>query len=303
MPRSRFYWPFGLSLPALTLFAASAYAQEAPQGASFRVVGAAIGSGETDLGDDASLQWTRSIVGAEFLWTRSPRNSYGAELLLGRTRYEFDATLLGDTDLDVDEAQLSFPIRLPIGEHAGAYIAPQIQFAGEESVSFDDGATYGAITGIAWQLSPDLLVGPGLGITTTLKDGGLDVFPFLVVDWAFADRWSLSTGSGFAASRGPGLRVAYKPRDDLEFGLEARYEEFEFRLNEDHDLANGVGTDTSIPAVLTARYEPNDTLRVSGFAGAAFGGSLSFEDESGDKIFDEDYDVVPIFGFSASLRF
>jgi hypothetical protein len=112
-----------------------------------------------------------------------------------------------------------------------------------------------------------------------------------------------STGSGFAASRGPDQRVAYEASDSWEIGLEARYEEFEFRLADDNDAPGGTGIDRSIPVVLTSRWSPSESITLSGFVGAAFGGQFTLEDEKGHEVSRSTYDPAPIFDVPAGFEF
>ena len=290
------------SWTAFALLATQACAQETRTGFFYGLTGAVIFSGETDMGSSEQIQSTRTVLQGEIIKPKDPYNSIGADILIGRTQYTFGQSLGPDSDLDIDELQISVPIHFTVGQRGGAFVAPNISYAGENGVDFDEGATSGLIAGLAWQLSPNLMIGPGLGLQTTLQDD-IDIFPFVVVDWKISDRWSLSTGSGFAASRGPGLRVAYQHNDTIEFGLEGRYEEFEFRLNKDHSVSNGYGTDSHTAVVLTGKYSPNERLTVTGFAGAALNGNISFTNQSGVEVSSKDYDTTPIFGVSARLKF
>lgn len=282
----------------------AASAQELASALSGGVTAAFIGSGESDLGPNDTIEFSRSVLGANVNWANTPELGFGAETLLGRTSYTFDTQFLGSQDLDIDEFSLAFPVRIAAGERARVFITPSVTFNGEDGVSFSDGSFYSLVGGIGWQLSPRLFIGPGLGVAETLvEDDGTSVFPFLVVDWQFADQWSLTTGSGFAASRGPGLRLAYEPNDTWEISLEARLEEFEFQLDDRNPISNGAGRDNSVPVVLIAQYKPSDRVTLSGFAGVATGGSLELFDADGRKVFDEDYDTTSLFGLAASFSF
>jgi len=293
-----------LSLTGLCASLSLASAQDLNPNLTGSATFAYIGSGETDLGDNDTIESARTVVGARVDWVDTPDLRFGAEFQFGQTSYSFDSAFLGRGDLDVDEFSLSFPVSIAAGERARIFVTPSVTFNGEDGVSFSDGSYFSLIGGIGWQLSPTLFIGPGLGVAESLVDGdGASVFPFLVVDWQFADQWSLTTGSGFAASRGPGLRVAYEPNDKWELSLEARLEEFEFRLDDSNPISNGVGRDNSVPVVFIAQYKPSERVSLSGFAGVSTGGSLEVFNDRGSKVFDEDYDTAPLFGIAASFSF
>jgi hypothetical protein len=113
----------------------------------------------------------------------------------------------------------------------------------------------------------------------------------------------LSTGSGIAATQGPGLNLGYAYSDALRIGLEARLERSEFRLDSDGLAPGGVGEDRNIPVVLTLDYAPNPGVSVSGFVGAAFDGELILDDETGARVSKQGYDTAPVAGMAVRLRF
>jgi len=286
----------GLSQPAI--------AQSALNYASGSGTIATIGSGEADLGTNNTIEWSRTVAVAEAEWRSASAFSLGTSVLVGRTAYTFGSALQGSRDLDIDEFSLSVPISFSVGETGRAFIIPGVTYHGESGVSFSDGASYSLIGGVGWQVSPTLFIGPGVGVATSLIEGeDASVFPFLLLDWRFAPSWSLSTGSGFAASRGPGLRLAYNPSSEWEFGLEARLEEYEFRLDDQANAVDGAGREGFTQALLTARYSPNESVSITGFIGAGFGGSLEFFNSAGTRVFDQEFDTVPLVGIAARLAF
>ena len=283
---------------------AKATAQEGPDNRTltFDLTAVISGSSETDFDDGGTLGISRYWLEGEMTRHISARRSIGLSLGAGRSTYDFGDGFAHSRDLDIDELALAVPIRFAVGERSGGFVAPFIGFAGQTHVDFDDGASYGALGGVAWQLSPDLRIGPGLGLQYSLRDEW-DLFPFFVLDWKLNDRFSLGTGSDMAGSRGPGLRLEYKPRADWTLGIEARYDAFEFRLADDHATPGGIGIDRSIPVALTASWRADDRVQISGFVGAALAGALEFEDTDGHTDSRSDYDPAPFFGISAKFSF
>ena len=150
--------------------------------------------------------------------------------------------------------------------------------------------------------SPDLTIGPGIGVFSRLENG-TRVFPILAIDWNITEKWSLSTGRGLAASQGPGLTLSYSFNEQWYLGLSGRYEKNEFRLRRDGAVPNGVGQDRSFPLVLSGNWQPNRNIRLNLFAGMEFAGRLKLKDEFGDTLAESDYDTAAIFGGTFEVRF
>ena len=91
--------------------------------------------------------------------------------------------------------------------------------------------------------------------------------------------------------------------DGVRILLDARSERVRFRLDNSGLAPNGVGQDRSTPVVLTANYEPNPAVSLTGFVGAEFNGSLKLENATGTVISHQSYDTAPIAGFAFRLRF
>ncbi|TLP48681.1 MULTISPECIES: DUF6268 family outer membrane beta-barrel protein [Cohaesibacter] len=294
-----------LSMFILCLTAPTAIAQEGAPKLSFSTSVAVMGSGKSELGKGNKLQWYRGSLDAALTWAPEPRTSYGAEFSLGRTHYDFDANVLGRSKLDVDEFSLSLPVNMPFMERGGLFFSPQLSYSGQSGAEFEDSITYGAIGAVAWQMSPNLLIGPGVGVFSTFEgsEDDISLFPFLVLDWKFHDDWSLSTGAGSVVSRGPNLQLSYQASDALKFGVEAGYESTEFRLNKNHPISGGIGKQSHVPIAFTANYSPRENLTIAASVGASLGGNLQFNDKNGKKVYDKDYDITPIFGVKMSLEF
>jgi len=129
------------------------------------------------------------------------------------------------------------------------------------------------------------------------------IFPILAIDWNITDRWNLSTGRGLAASQGPGLMLSYKLNEDWSLGLAGRYEDIEFRLDNEGPAAGGVGRDQSMPVVFMAILEPSKKFSLSVFAGIELNGTLKLKDALGDVVEESDYDPAALFGATFEIRF
>jgi hypothetical protein len=85
--------------------------------------------------------------------------------------------------------------------------------------------------------------------------------------------------------------------------LTGRYENLEFRLDDEGPAAGGIGRDKSIPMVFSAKLTPNEKLNFSVFAGIQLAGRLKLKDAMDDLIEESDYDAAMLFGATFEVRF
>lgn len=259
--------------------------------------------GESDLdggGTFSSARWYAELGSA---WPVSPRQGTAVSLGLGRTDWQFDDSGLSQ-DFTTDEASLSVSFRFPVGNRAAGFVSPTLSYAAETGADAADAVTYGLLGGVAWRLGPNLTLGPGLGVTTTLEDG-TQAFPFLLVDWAITDRLSLSTGRGLAATRGPGLTLAFQASEAWRVAISARSEDIEFRLEDDRSGAESGGTvsDRSVPVLVQAEWSPAPRIGVIAFAGAALDGRVRLHDSDGNLVGRSEYESSPLAGLALRVQF
>ena len=203
---------------------------------------------------------------------------------------------------DIRDARVSLPIRFGLGETTRAIIIPSLRWSAETDADLEDGQTEGVIAAVYWKLSDSLTIGPGLGVFSELTDD-TDWFPFLAIDWAITDRWSLSTGQGVGATQGPGLALSYQTTDALSLGVAARYESTQFRLDDGGIAPGGIGESRSVPVVLTLDWRPNPGIGVSAFAGVETGAELTLRDSDGSTVSQSDVDPAAILGAQVIVRF
>jgi long-subunit fatty acid transport protein len=288
-----------LSMPALT---------QPQQGSpwSFTIDGGGGHQTEADLEDHpGAFAVDKWFLGAGLNYTWSPRKSVGLSFGGGRSNYDFnDATGFGNGEPwdTIEDSRLSLSMRFGFGEKGMAFIIPTVRINAEKGASNSDSRTYGLFGAFAWRLDENLTIGPGFGVFSRLE-GSTQFFPILAIDWNFAERWNLSTGSGLASSRGPGLTLTYKINEDWDIGFSGRYEDQEFRLDDKGVAAGGVGRDQSFPLVFRADLKPNPNMNFALFAGVAIGGELKLKDASDVLLEKSDYELTPLFGASFDFRF
>lgn len=291
-----------LPLLCLSLVASPVLAQERPDLLSFELTTGAVAQSRTDIEGGGSVSATAAVIDLSGSLLISERAGIGIGIELGRGRYEFqDVPAFGsDFDYRSDSISISYDFRL--GETGFGFVAPTVRWDGEIDTDASKAMTYGVLAGAAWRVSPNLLIGPALGVFTTLDDD-YQAFPFLLVEWDISDRLQLSTGQGVGATQGPGLVLSYALDDVWSLSLAGRVEDVEFRLDDDSAVADGIARDQSFPLVASIGWSPNDRVSLNAFAGMETGGRFTLSDEDGREIVRRDYDPAPILGAILSVSF
>ena len=247
-------------------------------------------------------RWFASI-GLNYAW--DARKSIGISFGGGGSKYDFDdLTEIGGGIpwKEVEDSRISITGRFGFGDTGSIILIPTARYNGGKDSNTSDGRTYGLYAAAAWRISKDLTIGPGIGVFSRLEDSAR-IFPILVIDWDISERWNLSTGRGLAASQGPGLTLSYALSQSWSLGIAGRYENTEFRLDENGPTPGGVGRDQSIPVVAMATWDPNRIVDLSVFAGIELNGKLKLKNALGESVAESSYDPAPIFGATFKLRF
>lgn len=292
-----------------SLFACQSLAAQAPPAQSpwvFKIDGGAAHQSEVDLKDvEGAFAVDRWFVSAGVDYGWSLRDSVGVSIGGGRSTYEFDEETYpgGDAPWNkIEDQRIAFTGRFGFGETGSLIIIPTVRYYGEDGASSSDSQTYGLFAAAFWRISETLTIGPGIGVFSRLEDS-TRVFPILAIDWDISERWNLSTGRGLAASQGPGLTLSYQLNPNWSFGLTGRYEDIEFRLDDEGVAPGGIGRDRSLPLVLSAQLDPNPKISLSAFIGVELGGNLTLMDQFDVEIQESDYDPAPLFGATFEFRF
>jgi len=290
-----------------SLYVAPAMAQEQNKGPwFFRIDGGGVHQSEADLKDSSGgFSKDRWFLGAGVDYAFNQRTSIGISVGGGQSNYDFndESEFGGGAPWNkIDETRVTLSARFGFGETGSIFIIPTLRFNGETDASSSDSSTWGVFAAAAWKVRENLTIGPGIGIFSRLEDN-TKFFPVLAIDWDINDRWNLSTGRGMASSQGPGLNLSYKLNEDWKLGVAGRYENLEFRLDDEGVAAGGVGRDQSLPLVFTANLAPLKNLNLSMFAGLAFSGKLKIKDATGTLVEESKYDPALMVGATFELRF
>lgn len=272
----------------------------------FKVDGGGLHQSEADLSDSTgAFSIDRWFVSAGVDYAFSRRNSIGISVGGGKANYDFvdDSGFGGGSPWNkIDDSRVSLNGRFGFGETGSIFIIPTLRFNGENDASSSDSRTWGVFAAATWRVKDNLTIGPGVGIFSRLENG-TKFFPILAIDWDISDRWNLSTGRGLASSQGPGLNLSYKLNDDWSFGVAGRYENTEFRLDDEGPAPGGIGRDKSVPMVFTANLTPNKKISLSAFAGVEFAGKLRIKDAMDVTVDESKYDAALLIGATFEFRF
>jgi hypothetical protein len=285
----------------------STQAQEAQNGPwSFRIEGGAAHQSDSDLKDGGgkfSLDRWFVSAGIDYAWNQ--RNSAGISVGGGRSDYVFDEQTAfggGNPWGEIEDLRLAVTTRFKISNTGTGILIPTVRTNSESGADSGDSRTYGLFAAVAWRVNEGLTIGPGIGMFSRLEDG-TRIFPILVIDWDIGERWNLSTGRGLAASQGPGLTLSYKVSKRWKIGLTGRYEDLEFRLDDEGAAPGGIGRDQSFPLVLSGVFDAGPMASFSVFAGAELSGKLKLNNAFDELVDESSYDPAAIFGATVELRF
>ena len=251
-----------------------------------KLEGGAVHQVATDLEKDGDFGVSRFFVqpGLDVFFSRELQTSFA--LGYGLDRYDFDGRK-GLAALepweDVDSLRLSALARYSLDEAWTLFGVPVLSFAAERGARLTDGTTVGFYGGASWKSTDGLTIGPGFGVFTEIEDSAV-FFPFLLIDWQISERLAVRTGRGLAATRGPGLVLAWEFADRWAIEAGGRWEQLRFRLDDDGAAPDGVGEEESIPLFAALTYELAERSRVSLLGGVNLYGSVSLFDDRGRKL-------------------
>ena len=129
------------------------------------------------------------------------------------------------------------------------------------------------------------------------------MFPFLIVDWRFGDRWRLINPLAAGPTGPAGLELDYLLGGGWTIGVGGAFRSQRFRLSETGPVRNGVGEERGLPLFLRATRDFGRQMALHLYAGAIVAGELRVDDSSGNDLRKEDFDPQPFLAATFIARF
>lgn len=173
-----------------------------------------------------------------------------------------------------------------------------LEASGETHADVGQALTYGGAIGVRFQERKGLTHIFGVAGQTVLEDGPR-VFPFLGMEWEFAERWRLS-------AVGPAVKVTYELTPELDVTLQGSYENREYRLASDFNAyrgGEGVLRDQRVTVGLQAQWTPVPAFTLRGEAGFVPWSEIRVDDNDGNPRDALTITPTGYVGVSATLRF
>jgi hypothetical protein len=256
----------------------------------------------TDIDGGGEFSVNRLFIEPGVRYRSGNGASVGFTMGYGYYGYDFSGSAGVDPWSEVNSLFLSFPMRWRMDERSNLFVIPTVRSTAESGADFGESITGGALVGFSYKFSNSLTLGPGIGALTQIEDGGT-IFPFLLLNWKITDALSLRTGSGLAATLGPGLTLAWRQERQWEVAITARRSRTRFRLDDSGVVPGGVGEDRSFDIYGSVGYQMGRDTSFSLFSGLPMNGELRVEDANGNRISNTDYDSALILGATFRMRF
>jgi hypothetical protein len=293
-----------LLLPLLAAASITAAAQGLPPG-TVVTRGAITGFGQfdTDLDSGGSFSWEAIAVSGEVLRQFTPQLAAGLSL-----RYEYENWSFSDPkkfagrapwdNVNLPQVGASF-VYTPAPDWTVLF-APAVEWSYEQGASTSDAINYGAVLVASRRFSPTLTLGAGAAVFRQLDE--TKTFPFIAIDWKINDQWTLTNPLPAGPMGGAGLELTYEPGNGWEAGFGGAYRSYQFRLDRNGPVPDGIGEQRFIPLFVRLSRDFGATS-VDLYAAALVNGRLTVKNANGIELASEDYGTAPALGLSLRHRF
>lgn len=180
-------------------------------------------------------------------------------------------------------------------------IAPSVQISREEDAGWGNALGYGGVATLTRDLSPNLTLGVGVAGFSDVED--VNVFPVLVVYWRITDRLLLANPFRPGPTGSAGIELSYRIGAGWDAGVGAAYRSNRFRLASSGPHGNGVGEASSTPGWVRISRSIGDHVNCDFYSGAMFGGMVSIDDATGNRVVSDHYDPAPFLALALSGKF
>jgi hypothetical protein len=260
------------------------------------------GKGDLDQGGDFSV-W-RALVRGGVAGDLGGGNSAGVTLNYDYSDYSFSNPVAfgGVAPWNIVQRYgVAVPLAFALRDGWSVGVVPSVDWFRENGADSGDSIVWGGIVSATRRFADGNRLGLGVGVYDNIEK--TSVFPFLIVDWRFSDRWRLINPLAAGPTGPAGLELDYRFDNNWELGIGGALRRTRFRLSESGPVPNGVGEERGLPIFLraTRNFGPQMTLHL--YAGVVTAGELRVEDSSGNELRNVDYDPAPFFAATFTARF
>jgi len=188
-----------------------------------------------------------------------------------------------------------------VGSKFSVIIAAPIRFSAETG-SQRNALTAGASAIVRWQITDDLRLGAGLGVTSQIEDDA-ETFPIVTLQWNVTPDLELRTEGSWA--QGGQAVLLWGPNKAVRLSFSAGYERNRFRLDDNGFVSdrNGIGEITAVPIEVGLRLRLYEDAFFDFRVGLGVAGRFRVESSTGNELYDERYDPAPRIGIGLTLPF
>lgn len=272
----------------------------------FPVSGVYVHQTDTDFDKGGRFSVNKFLIQGGSTYSLAPNRNISLSIGYGFDGYDFS----GNTKLlenespwnDIQSLRFNMPLLWGIDNKWTAIAIPTLRFSAEDGAEWNEAATGGGFAGVSYRYNDRLTIGSGVGYVSQLEDSA-SIFPILIIRLMITDNLNLTTGSGTAATLGPGLTLNWQASRQWQFLLGGRYEKLRFRLDKNGPIPGGIGEDTSLPIIIGATFTIDHSTKINLIAGMEFDGQMRLENQDGQLVKKDRYDPSGFMGLTFQHRF
>jgi hypothetical protein len=231
----------------------------------------------------------------------------GAKISGERSKYDFKAgeeinsppdPPAPDEPWDVlSFVRLNMNVLVPLGRSNWSIFAfGGVRFGWETGTDLDDGLSGSFAASVGYRVDERLTLQFGALLITRIEGDPL-VVPLIGLRWTPTDWLRVET-------RGPGIEGGLKPWSWLELTLGVRYDNRQFRLEEEREiLASHIVEDQEVVVEFGLDWSPWDWLSFRGVAGFVAYQEFEVRDDDGDTVYKSRTDLAPYLELTLALTF
>ncbi|MCX6997286.1 MAG: hypothetical protein NTV49_09400 [Kiritimatiellaeota bacterium] len=254
---------------------------------------------DADWFDDSRVETSRATLtgGLRFRLGQAALGSVAVDDELSRYRFDgrADSAFLG-LPRTTRITRLTAGGTVPLNPQWSLFAAGDVGWALVNSATAADGCTGGGMLSARRQCTTNFAFTVGLFVHTRLE-ANARVLPIPGLEWQITDRLGLRTAQGLMLT----YRLDERRRWQVDGSL--MVENREYRLPADSPTSAGIFRDRGVPLLIGLRYAPNPGMFIYVFGGDYVWQEFRITDRPGLSDLTASFNLAPLFGVNAGLRF